>query len=80
VDQDADTVDILLQPRRNQRAAERFFRNLLKGEGACPRLLVTDKLPSYAAARCTTIPSVLHVAARRANNRAEGSHQPTCAS
>jgi transposase-like protein len=45
VDQDGDTLDILVQSRRNQRAAERFFRKLLKGEGASPRQLVTDKLP-----------------------------------
>jgi len=77
VDQDGETLDILLQSRRNQRAAERFFRKLLKGEGASPRELVTDKLSSYAAARRTTMPSVPHVTARRANNRAEGSHQPT---
>jgi len=77
VDQDGATLDILLQSRRNQRAAERFFRKLLKGEGASPRELVTDKLASYSAARRTTMSSVPHVTARRANNRAEGSHQPT---
>jgi len=76
-DQDGDTLDILPQLRRNQRAAERFFRKLLKGEGASPRQLVTDKLASYAAARGTTMPSVPHVTAPRANNRAEASHQPT---
>lgn len=76
VDQDGDTLDILLQSRRNQRAAERFFRKLLKGEGTSPRLLVTDKLPSCSARR-TTMPSVSHVTARRAYNRAERSHQPT---
>ena len=42
VDQDGDTLDILVRSRRNQRAAERFFRKLLKGEGASPRQLVTD--------------------------------------
>jgi len=77
VDQDGDPLDVLLQSRRNQRAAERFFRKLLKGEGASPRQLVTDKLASYAAARRTTMPSVPLVTARRANNQAEASHQPT---
>lgn len=77
VDRDGDTLDILVQSRRNQRAAERFFRKLLKGEGASPRQLVTDKLPSYSAARRTRMPSVPHVTARRANHRAEASHQPT---
>ena len=49
VDQDGDVLDILVQPRRNRRAAERFFRKLLKGQGSEPRRLVTDKLRSYGA-------------------------------
>jgi len=50
VDQDGDVIDILVQPRRDRRAAERFFRKLLKGQGAEPLRLVTDKLRSYGAA------------------------------
>ena len=41
VDQDGDVIDILLQPRRDRRAAERFFRKLLKGQGGVPRRMVT---------------------------------------
>ncbi len=77
VDQDGDVVDILVQPLRDRRAAERFFRRLLKGQGGEPRRLVTDKLRSYSAARRTTMPSVVHDTRRYANNRAEVSHQPT---
>ncbi len=77
VDQDGDVIDILVQPRRNRRAAERFFRKLLKGQGSEPRRLVTDKLRSYSAAHRTIMPSVVHDTARYANNRAEVSHQPT---
>ncbi len=77
VDQDGDVIDILVQPRRNRRAAERFFRKLLKGQGSEPRRLVTDKLRSYGAARRSTMLSVVHDTARYANNRAEVSHQPT---
>ncbi len=77
VDQDGDVIDILVQPRRNRRAAERFFRKLLKGQGSEPRRLVTDKLGSYSAAHRTIMPSVIHVTERYANNRAEVSHQPT---
>jgi putative transposase len=58
VDQDGDVIDILVQPRRDRRAAERFFRKLLKGQGREPRRLVTDKLRSYAAAQRTIMPSV----------------------
>ena len=77
VDQDGDVLDILVQPRRDQRAAKRFFRKLLKGQGSEPRRLVTDKLRSYGAAHRTVMPSVLHDTSRYANNRAEVSHQPT---
>jgi putative transposase len=77
VDQDGDVIDILVQPRRDRRAAKRFFRKLLKGQGGEPRRLVTDKLRSYGAAHRTIMPSVLHDTSRYANNRAEVSHQPT---
>ena len=77
VDQDGDLIDILVQLRRDRRAAERFFRKLLKGQGCEPRRLVTDKLRSYAAAHRTVMPSVVHDTTRYANNRAEVSHQPT---
>ena len=50
VHQDGDVIDILVQPRRDQRAAQRFFRKLLKGQEKEPRRLVTDKLRSYEAA------------------------------
>ena len=63
--------------RRNQRAAERFFRKLLKGQGRTPRRLITDKLRSYSAAHHTVMPSVVHRTTRYENNRAEVSHQPT---
>ncbi len=70
-------IDILVQPRRDRRAAERFFRKLLKGQGAEPLSLVTDKLRSYSAAHRTIMPSVRHDTSRYANNRAEVSHEPT---
>jgi len=77
VDQDGDVIDILVQPRRDRRAAKQFFRRLLKGQGSEPRRLVTDKLRSYGAAHRAVMPSVLHDTSRYANNRAEVSHQPT---
>ena len=77
IDQDGDTIDILVQPRRDRRAAERFFRRLLKGQGDEPRRLITDKLRSYSAAHRSVMPSVVHSTEQYANNRAEVSHQPT---
>ena len=77
VDQDGNVIDILVQRRRNQQAAECFFRRLLKGQGREPRWLVTDKLRSYDAAHRTIMPTVNHINQVYGNNRAEVSHQPT---
>jgi len=77
VDQDGDTLDILVQRHRNKQAAERFFRRLLKGQGREPRCLVTDTLRSYDAAHPTIMPTVPHRNHIYANNRAEVSHEPT---
>ncbi len=77
VDEDGDVLDILVQSRRNRRAAIRFFRKLLKKQGCLPRRLITDKLRSYPAACRSVMPSVVHVTDQYANNRAEVSHQPT---
>ena len=77
VDEDGDVLDILVQSRRNRRAATRFFRKLLRRQGCAPRRLITDKLRSYSAAHRTVMPSVVHSTRQYENNRAEVSHQPT---
>ncbi len=63
--------------RRNKRAAKRFFRKVLKGQGQTPWQLITDKLKSYPAAHREVFPSVKHRTGQYENNRAEVSHQPT---
>ncbi len=50
VDQDGNVLDILVQPRRDAKAAKRFFRKLLTKQCRVPRVLVTDKLRSYGGA------------------------------
>ena len=77
VDQDGNVLDILVQKRRDKRAAKKFFRKLLKGLTYAPRVIVTDKLKSYEAAKCEMLPGVEHRQHRYLNNRAENSHQPT---
>jgi putative transposase len=77
VDQDGTVLDILVQGRRNAKAAKRFFKKLLKGLRYTPRVLVTDKLRSYGAAKRTILPTVEHRQSHYLNNRAENSHQPT---
>src|ERR1700726_3240139 len=65
------------QSRRNTHAAKRFFRKLLKGLQYVPRVIITDKLNSYGAAKSETLPGVEHRQHKGLNNRAENSHQPT---
>jgi putative transposase len=70
-------LDILVQKRRDTKAAKRFFRKLLKGLRCVPRAIVTDKLASYTSAKKDVILDVAHHRGRRLNNRAENSRQPT---
>ena len=75
VDQDGDTLDILVQSRRNKKAAKKFFRKLLKGLRYTPNKIVIDKLKSYGAAHRELGLSTVHETDRYQNNRAENSHQ-----
>jgi putative transposase len=77
VDQDDHVLDILVQSRRNKQAAKQFFRKLLKGCQYVPRVIITDKLKSYGAAKRELLPGVEHRQSRYLNNRCENSHRPT---
>ena len=77
VDQHGNVLDVLVQRRRNAKAAKRFFRKLLKGLQYVPRVIVTDGLSSYQVAHREMVPSVQHRRSKYLNNRAENSHQPT---
>ena len=77
VDQDGDVLDILVQKHKDIRAAVRFFKKLMKGQGRSAREIITDKLPSYGAARKAVMPTSMHCHERYANNRAEVSHEHT---
>ncbi|MDP9478484.1 MAG: IS6 family transposase [Actinomycetota bacterium] len=77
VDQDGNVLDVLVQSRRNKAAAKRFFRKLLKRLRYVPRVIVTDKLKSYGAAKKDSLRNVEHRQHKGLNNRAENSHQPT---
>jgi putative transposase len=77
VDQDGHVLDILVQRHRNTSAAKQFFRKLLKRCQYVPRVIITDQLKSYGAAKREMLPGVEHRQHRYVNNRAENSHQPT---
>lgn len=77
IDQDGYELDILVQPRRNTKAAVRFFKKLLKGLEYAPRVIITDKLRSYTAATKKILKSTEHRKHKGLNNRIEVAHQPT---
>lgn len=60
VDQDENVLDMLVQSRRNTHAAKKFLRKLLKGLRYVPRVIITDKLKSYGAAKRAILPGVEH--------------------
>ncbi len=76
VDSEGEVLDFLIQSKRNKAAALKLMRKLLKIHGFAPRVIVTDKLRSYAAAFRELGLSAKHEQGLRKNNRAENSHQP----
>ena len=76
VDHEGEVVDMLVQRRRDTRAALRLMRKLLRKQGFAPKLLVTDKLRSYASAFRRSRLTCQHEQGLRKNNRPENSHQP----
>ncbi|WP_037071065.1 IS6 family transposase [Rhizobium favelukesii] len=76
VDQHGFVLDVLVQSRRDARAAKRLMRKLLKGQASAPRVMITDKLRSYGAAKREIMHGVEHRSHKGLNNRAENSHQP----
>jgi putative transposase len=76
VDHEGEVLDMLVQRRRDSGAALRLMRKLLKKQGFAPKLLVSDKLRSYASAFRRLKLTCPHEQGLRKNNRAENSHQP----
>ena len=77
VDDEGEVLDILVQSKRDRKAALKLLRKLLKRQGYVPEAIVTDGLQSYGAAMRELGMADRHVSGRRLNNRAEVSHQPT---
>jgi putative transposase len=77
IDAEGEVLDVLIQSRRNKKAALRLMHKLLKKYAFVPDKLVTDKLRSYAAAAHDLGLTRRHERGRWCNHRAENSHQPT---
>ncbi|EIM73251.1 putative transposase-like protein [Nitratireductor aquibiodomus RA22] len=76
VDQDGYVLGEIVQARRNTKAARRSPTRLLKKQGIAPKRMITDKLPSYEAARRQVMPTVERWSHKGLNNCAENSHMP----
>ena len=76
VDNEGEVLDFLVQSKRNAKAALKLMRKLLKKQGWAPTRITTDKLRSYHVAIRTLGLTAEHIDNKRANNRAENSHQP----
>ena len=76
VDNEGEVLDFLVQSKRNAQAALKLMRKLLKKQGGPPTRITTDKLRSYHVAIRTLGLTAQHIDNKRANNRAENSHQP----
>ena len=75
VDHEGEVLEILVQHRRDKRAAVKLMRKLLRKQGFAPKTVTTDKLRSYSAAFQHLGLSCHHEQGLRQNNRAENSHQ-----
>src|ERR671925_971950 len=71
VDHEGEVLDVLVQRRRDKKAAVKLMRKLLKKQGVAPAVVVTDKLRSYGSAFQEIGLSARHEQGRRRNNRAE---------
>jgi putative transposase len=76
VDAEGEVLDCLVQSRRNKWAALRLRRKLIRKHRMIPSKFVTDRLPSYGAARAELPVTIAHERGLRQNNRAESSHVP----
>jgi putative transposase len=75
VDHEGEVLDMLVQRRRDKRAAVRLMRKLLRKHGFAPKRMTTDQLRSYGAAFRHLGLGCHHEQGLRQNNRAENSHQ-----
>jgi putative transposase len=75
VDQTGVVLDVLIQSRRDKRAAKRLLRKLLKKQMRLPRVLITDKLASYGAAKREIMPGIEHRQHKGLNNLTAAEHR-----
>lgn len=77
VDAEGEVLDVLVQAKRDTRAAMKLMRKLLKRQVMAPEVWITDRYRAYGAAlRELHLEGAVHIMNKGANNRAESSHVP----
>lgn len=76
VDDEGEVLELIVQPRRDRKAALELLRKLRERQGSMPEVIVTDRLRSYGAALRELGQTDRRMTGGRSNNRAEVSHQP----
>ena len=75
VDHEGEVLEAFVSKRRDRKAALVFLKKIMKRYGR-PKLIVTDKLPSYRAALKSIGNATVQETGRWVNNRCENSHLP----
>jgi transposase-like protein len=69
IDQFGQVVDVLVSPRRDAKAARRFFQRAISVTKVTPVEVTTDQAPVYPAVLEELLPAAWHRTDRYANNR-----------
>jgi transposase, IS6 family len=74
IDQFGQVIDVLVSPRRDTKAARRFFEQAIGTTKVTPVEVVTDHAPVYPGVLEVLAPAAWHRTEQYANNRVEADH------
>jgi transposase-like protein len=74
IDQFGQVIDVFVSPRRDVRAARRFFKQAIGANKVTPAEVTTDQAPVYPGVLAALLPAAWHRTEQYANNRVECDH------
>jgi IS6 family transposase len=74
IDQFGQVIDVYISPRRDTKAAQRFFERAIGTTKIAPAEVTTDQAPVYPAVLEDLLPASWHRTDQYANNRVECDH------
>ena len=74
IDQFGQVIDVFVSPRRDVKAARRFFERAIDTTKRAPVEVITDKAAAYPAMLEELLPGAWHRTDRSANNHIEADH------